>query len=152
MASALAATAVLRESTETNAVAQTEIAVIRYFLQLLIKAPRFSSFRIPEQIPSARKQLESGIKTFFDIKFRICAKDNKSVFVENAATVLPDAATMMQNVGIKAYTKSADTDIAAQAEDRVSLIFAIKIRATVMALTVESADAIPELPIVSLKL
>ena len=71
IASAFDATAVLRESIETKAVAQTETAVIRYFLQLFINAPKLSSFLIPEQIPSAKKQFDRGIKTFFDIKFRI---------------------------------------------------------------------------------
>lgn len=102
IASALEATAVFRDKTDTKAVAQTETAVIRYFLQFSMKAPRLSSFLIPAQIPRARKQFESGIKIFFDIKFRICAKDMSRVFVENAVTVLPEEATMIQNAGINA--------------------------------------------------
>ena len=44
------------------------------------------------------------------------------VFVENAATVLPEAATIMQNAGKKAYIKFAQTSIAAHPAETVNLI------------------------------
>lgn len=142
IASALDATAVLIERTETNTVAHTEMPVIKYFFIFAMKERKFNSSLIPEQIPIARKQLERGKNTLLEIKLSACAKDKRSVLVENAATVLPDVATIMQNAGINANTKSEHTEIAVQAEEIVSFIFVIKIIATITALTVETAEVI----------
>ena len=71
IASALEATAVFIESTEINTPEQTEIAVIKYFFKFETSAPRFNSFLMPEQMPSAKKQFERGIKIFCEIKFKI---------------------------------------------------------------------------------
>ena len=66
-ASALEATAVLIESTDTNAAEQTEIAVVMYFFNIVIIPLKFNSLRIPEHIPNAKKAFESGIKMLADM-------------------------------------------------------------------------------------
>ena len=104
-----------------------------------------SSLLIPEQIPIARKQFESGRKIFFEIKFKACASESKSVFVEKAVTVFPEAATIMQNAGTKAKIKSAQTDIAAHAEEIEYLSCDTRRTAITSALTVESKEIISEL-------
>ena len=73
------------------------------------------------------------------------------MFVEKAAMVLPEVATIIQNAGIKANIKSAQIDIAEQEEAMVSFIFETSINATIMALTVDNRDAIPPSLTVSLK-
>ena len=72
---------------------------------------------MPEQIPIARKQFESGRKIFSEMKLSACASESNRVFVEKAVTVFPEVATIMQNAGTKANIKSAQTDIAAHAEE-----------------------------------
>ena len=73
------------------------------------------------------------------------------VFVEKAATVLPDAATIMQNTGTKANTKSAQTDMAVQARLIVVFILTASTTAITSALTVEKTELISSLIIVDLK-
>ena len=67
IASALEATAVLMDKTDTNAAAAIEIAVVIYFFRKASRDFRFSSLLSPEQMPIARKQFVKGTKTFLDI-------------------------------------------------------------------------------------
>ena len=100
--SALAATAVFIDKTDTKAAAQRDIPVVIYFFIKPSTDFKFSSLLNPEHMLTARKQFESGTKTFLEIKFSACAIERSKVFVENAASVFPDVATITQKVGTKA--------------------------------------------------
>ena len=65
--------------------------------------------------------------------------------------MLPDAATIMQNAGKKAYIKFAQTSIAAHPAETVNLILETSISETAIALTDETALAISPLSTVCLK-
>ena len=97
--SALAATAVFIDNTDTKAAAHRDIPVVIYRFINASTDFRLSSLRKPEQMLIARKQFESGTKIFFEMKFSTCDIESSIVFVENAAIVFPDVATIMQKAG-----------------------------------------------------
>ena len=66
-ASAFEATAVFTESIETNIAETVDMAVVITLLSILIVEFRFNSWRIPEQMPRAKKQFVTGIKISSDI-------------------------------------------------------------------------------------
>lgn len=90
------------DNTDTKAAAQREIPVVIYRFIKVSTDFKFNSLRSPEHILIARKQLVSGTKIFFEMKLSTCAIDNSIVFVEKAARVFPDVATIIQKVGMKA--------------------------------------------------
>lgn len=67
IASALAATAVFIDRTETNAAAQTDIPVVIYFFIKARSDFRFSSLLSPAHMPIERKQFVKGTNIFLDI-------------------------------------------------------------------------------------
>ena len=100
--SALAATAVFMDKTDTKAVAQRDIPVVIYRFINDKTDFKFNSLRKPEHMLTARKQFVRGTKIFLEIKLSTCAIERSKVFVEKAARVFPEVATIMQNAGIKA--------------------------------------------------
>ncbi len=67
MASALEATAVFIDKTDTKNAAAIEMAVVIYFFKKARRELRLSSLLSPEQIPIARKQFVNGTKMFLEI-------------------------------------------------------------------------------------
>jgi len=101
--SAFDATVVLRERIETNAPDKTAIDFVIMFFNPVNNLCRFSSCLNPEQIPSAKKQLTTGIKTFAEMTESPCASSKSNVLVDAAAAVDPEVTSIIANTGTNAY-------------------------------------------------
>ena len=106
-ASALEATAVFTDNTETNTADNEEIIVVIMPFREAVIPLKFKSFLNEEQTPSAKKQFVIGMKNKLEIKFSPCARIKSVVFTEKDVIVPPEVATIMQNAGKNAKVKSA---------------------------------------------
>jgi hypothetical protein len=103
-----------------------------------------------EQIPIAKKQFIIGIKILDATNDNPCAKIKSVELVEKAVVTPPLVATIAQNTGIKAYTKSEAT---VTVEAQIVIVVLIFIERTIAIInddTVEYAED-NELSVVVLK-